>query len=632
MTTSFYNGITGLKSFQNGINIWGDNISNINTPAFKESIPEFATLFSQAVSSSPVSSDIGLGSYFDSSAKNLQKGSLIGTDNPFDIALDNNGWFQVTKEKKGYYTRNGTFTRDKNGFLTGNGAYLTVANANNLQKTANGYTINTSVNTDNLIDTGSFSPISLPNNVTLPAIPTTEIKIKANLDNAQKLLNPKNATKDLYFSALYDKSGNELGMNENQSFAYTLGDKITYKNSLFKKEICINDDKKDGKDLIYDFSVNGKNINATIPDGSTKKDIINILANKLKNSGINYETTDNSIIIESPDNLTIKSNNTLVNSASGVKFTYKDKPSNDYEFNTMQNLADNLKKALNTIYPNASTSVENGKIAIQNNGKNTIISQILPTDNTNKLFIQNLEPLTHSISPDSKLDSFKFGANIKSFGGYIYEKDGSKDTVSFNFAKKEIVADNTIWQAVINTIKNNKTLSTQTQDFTFNKNGFLLSPKSIELKSPPIKINTDLSSFVGTGENISYSYTQNGTSEGSLQQYAIDKNGNIFANFSNGKSVKLATIPVYHFRNDQGLKSIGDSLFKQTDNSNKAFLYENGKYIPGAEIHSHTLESSNVNFAQAMTELIINQKAFSAAAKTVTTSDQMIQKAINMKK
>jgi flagellar hook protein FlgE len=33
-----------------------------------------------------------------------------------------------------------------------------------------------------------------------------------------------------------------------------------------------------------------------------------------------------------------------------------------------------------------------------------------------------------------------------------------------------------------------------------------------------------------------------------------------------------------------------------------------------------------------MTELIITQKAFSAAAKTVTTSDQMIQKAINLKR
>ena len=44
------------------------------------------------------------------------------------------------------------------------------------------------------------------------------------------------------------------------------------------------------------------------------------------------------------------------------------------------------------------------------------------------------------------------------------------------------------------------------------------------------------------------------------------------------------------------------------------------------------LEGSNVKLSQAMTELIITQKAFSSAAKAVTTSDQMIQRAIDMKK
>jgi len=50
------------------------------------------------------------------------------------------------------------------------------------------------------------------------------------------------------------------------------------------------------------------------------------------------------------------------------------------------------------------------------------------------------------------------------------------------------------------------------------------------------------------------------------------------------------------------------------------------------KVLSNTLETSNVDFTQAMTELIINQKAFNAAAKAITTSDQMIQKAINMKR
>ena len=633
MTTSFYNGISGLKSFQNGIDVWGNNIANINTPSFKQTLPEFEDIFSQALSYQPITSDIGLGSCFDANAMDLSEGSIINTDNTFDLALDNKGWFGVKYGNETYYTRNGSFTKDKNGFLVNDkGAYLIVANANNLKPSNEGYIIDSSVNTENLINTGIFSPISLPDNIILPAIATTQIDIKANLDNTQKLIYPKPANKDLYFSALYDKNGNALNMSENQSFAYALGENITYSNSLFQKQICISDDKIDGNDLIYDFSVNGKEIKADIPDGSTKEEIINILTNKLSQAQIQYETTSDSIIIESPDNLIIKSNNASVKNAAGFKFIYKDKPQNPYEFNTMQSLADNLQNALDTLYPDISTSVENGQIII-NNPDNTVYSQFLPTDNTNEAFLNNLEPLSHTITPGISAKSLEFGANIKNVGGYIYESDGSKDDVSLTFAKKEIIADNTIWQAEITVKKNNETISTQSIDFTFNKDGVLLSPKSVKLTNPPVTINTNLTSFTGTHEKISYSFTQNGVSKGYLKSYTIDQNGNIFANFSNEKSIKLATIPVYHFINEQGLENIGDSLFKQTSNSNKAILYDNnGEYIPGANIHSHAIESSNVNFAEAMTELIVNQKAFSAAAKTVTTSDQMIQRAINMKR
>jgi len=633
MTTSFFNGITGLKSFQNGIDIWGNNIANINNPGFKENIPEFETIFSKNLSSNPISSDVGLGSTLSSTTINLEAGSLINTDNTFDIALDKEGWLGVKKGKDIFYTRNGAFTRDKDGFLVNDdGAYLIAANANNLIKTQKGYLINSAINTDDLIKTGTFAPVSLPENIILPAVPTTKVDIKTNLDNSDKLLNPQPATGDLYFSALYDKFGNAIKMTDNQSFAFTSGD-ITYKNKLFQKEICISDDKKDGNDITYDFYVNDKHINIILPDGSKKEDIINALSNELKKNNILYETTPDSIIIESPDNLIIKSNNSLVKNAEGIKFVYKNTPQNDYEFNTLNSLTQNIQKALNNLYPNISASVDNGKIKITNNENHPIDINIISTENSNELFLKNLQILSHSINPDSSIESFTFKSNIKSFGGNIYEANGDKDILSISFSKKNVIGNTSIWKAVFNIIKDNKTIYSQTVDFTFNKEGYLLSPKSVTLNYLPIIVNTNLTSFTGTHENITYSFTQNGTSEGYLKKYEIDEIGNIWANFSNDKSVKIATIPVYHFINDQGLENIGGNLFIETSNSNKAFLYEkDGTYIPGSNIHSQMLESSNVNFSQAMTELIITQKAFSAAAKTVTTSDEMIQKAINLKR
>jgi len=632
MTTSFLNGINGMKSFQSGIDVWGNNIANINTPGFKENIPEFETLFSNSISINPVSSDIGMSSILSSTAINLEEGSLINTENNFDLALGGEGWFQVKEGNNFFYTRDGSFTKDKDGYLVNsNGAYLVVANANNLIQTENGYKIDTTIDTTDLIKTAKFSPISLPDNVILPAVPTTQIDIQANLDDTDLLSNPTPATDDLYFSALYDKNGSALKMIDNQSFNFIIGD-ITYKNNLFQKEICINDDKVDGKDITYNFYVNDKHINVTLPDGSTKEDIINALSQQLDENNILYDKTDNSITIKSPNNLIIKSNNSLVTDSEGIKLTYKSNPTNQYEFNTLNSLATNLQTALSNLYPNTSVSVENGKIVIYKS--NTININISPTNNSNDLFINNLSSLAHSLSSNSSLSSFTFNANKKSFGGNIYEANGDKDTISFNFYKKEINTDSTIWKAEINIFKDNKIVSTQTEDFTFNKNGSLIKPASISLEYLPITINTDLTAIYKTNVNTStYSFTQNGTSKGYLTKYEVDENGNIWANFSNNRSVKVATIPIYHFQNDQGLESIGGNLFRETANSNKAFLYkENGKYIPGSVVKSHMLETSNTNFSQAMTELIITQKAFSAAAKTVTTSDEMIQKAINLKR
>ncbi len=638
MTTSFYNGITGLKSFQNGIDIWGHNISNINTTAYKENIPEFETIFSENLSSNPVSSDVGLGSTLHSTAKNLQMGSLINTDNTFDLALDKEGWFEVKKGDESFYTRNGKFSRDAQGFLVNDeGAYLIVANANNMTQNKNGYVINSSVNTDDLINTGKFSPISLPDNVILPAVATSNIKIKANLNNDDKLITPSKADSTLYFSALYDKDGNFLNMVDGNSIAYTLGDNITYKDGLFQKEICIKDDEKDGKDVNIDFSVNGEEIKLTLPDGSSKEDIINSLADELKNKGILYYKNGDSITIASKNSLLIKSNDDIVKNAAGYLYVYKNKPESENEFNTIDSFAKKIQDALNTIYPGISeVNVEDGKIVIKNlSATTTINSKFERTAENNEAFFNNIFSAGNIIVPGTVAKSYEFTANKKSFGGYIYEANGDKDTISFEFLKKEVNNGNTIWSGNISVIKNNEILSKQSVDFTFNNEGFLLSPKQISLSLPqPITIKTDLSSFRGIDNKVSYSFNQDGVSEGYLKNYEIDQNGNIFANFSNEKSVKLATIPVFHFANDQGLESIGGSLFKETSNSNKAFLYKDqtGGYIAGSTVHSHMIETSNVNMAQAMTELIITQKAFASAAKTVTTSDEMIQRAINLKR
>ncbi|QMS58712.1 flagellar hook protein FlgE [Campylobacter fetus] len=96
----------------------------------------------------------------------------------------------------------------------------------------------------------------------------------------------------------------------------------------------------------------------------------------------------------------------------------------------------------------------------------------------------------------------------------------------------------------------------------------------------------------------------------------------------------VAKVALYHFQNNQGLSKSSENTYQTTANSGQPIFYQdqNGNVVYGAAIKNSTLEMSNVDLGVSLTDLIIMQKAYDASAKSITTSDQMIQKAINMKK
>ena len=131
---------------------------------------------------------------------------------------------------------------------------------------------------------------------------------------------------------------------------------------------------------------------------------------------------------------------------------------------------------------------------------------------------------------------------------------------------------------------------------------------------------------------ISGSSQSDGIEKGELIGYDINQNGQIVATFTNGQQSSVAQVALYHFQNDQGLERISGTLFQESSNSGKPFFFkdQNNNNILGANILNNKLEMSNVKMETGLTELIIYQRAYDANAKSVTTADQMIQKALNM--
>ncbi len=192
-----------------------------------------------------------------------------------------------------------------------------------------------------------------------------------------------------------------------------------------------------------------------------------------------------------------------------------------------------------------------------------------------------------------------------------------------------------------------KIVDSKTGTVSFNANGALINNTIPPLSNGGTTLNLNLgtpldpdiqsSGYDGLmslkNNNFANSVQANGKMEGFLKGYGANKNGEIVAEFTNGESIPIAKVGIYHFQNDEGLSSVGNSLFQESSNSGKPIFYtdENGNYFNNSKIASYNLEQSNVSLSNALTELIVLQKSYDANAKSITTSDQMIQKAINMK-
>ncbi len=191
--------------------------------------------------------------------------------------------------------------------------------------------------------------------------------------------------------------------------------------------------------------------------------------------------------------------------------------------------------------------------------------------------------------------------------------------------------------ATIQSLDGTTVYTTASGEVTFDETGALSSNTltSIDNNGTPIRID------LGSGYDglisidtplVSGSSIADGTIGGDLHGYSISPDGEVIATFTNGKQSSVGKIAVFHFQNEQGLSRISGTRFEESANSGKPYFFKdaNGNNVVGTHIQNYRLESSNYEIAAGLTELIILQRAYDANSKSVTTADQMIQKALNM--
>ncbi|MDQ1245448.1 MAG: flagellar hook protein FlgE [Campylobacterota bacterium] len=244
--------------------------------------------------------------------------------------------------------------------------------------------------------------------------------------------------------------------------------------------------------------------------------------------------------------------------------------------------------------------------------------------------------------------------SVRVISAEAVDSQGNKNNIRLEFSKSNPqVAPGSQWDVTataqtsdLETAYNSQTgettyhpvaiYDTQNGVISFDAGGALLSSTltTIDNNGTPVAINlgTMYEGIVSSSADFSGSSASNGKEGGDLLGYDINKDGQIVATFSNGEQSSIGSVAIFHFANDRGLDRLSGTRFVESSNSGEPLFYKdaNGQNIIGTTLANYRIEGSNVKMEAGLTELIILQRSYDANAKSITTADEMLKKALDM--
>jgi flagellar hook protein FlgE len=166
------------------------------------------------------------------------------------------------------------------------------------------------------------------------------------------------------------------------------------------------------------------------------------------------------------------------------------------------------------------------------------------------------------------------------------------------------------------------------QPLTFGPDGTLTGPASLTVGG----VTVDLSTLTGqAGVDTVKLTATDGNATGVLQAFSIDASGVITGTFSNGLRQALGQVAVSSFVNPAGLEKAGGSLLRAGVATGDPQVGVAGAGGRGT-LAGGALEMSNVDLSSEFTNLIVAQRGFQASSRVITTSDEVLNELVNLKR
>jgi flagellar hook protein FlgE len=162
---------------------------------------------------------------------------------------------------------------------------------------------------------------------------------------------------------------------------------------------------------------------------------------------------------------------------------------------------------------------------------------------------------------------------------------------------------------------------------------------SLDFGSGSQDIVLDLGSYGSTASTTQYAgdtlslndFSQNGVPQGTFKSLAIDEQGYVSVTFDNGNVKTFYQIPIARFNDPTELDRVNGNAFVATPKSGSAILAQAGSSGVG-DFVAAAIEGSNVDIAEEFSKLIVAQRAYSANARLITATDELLQETINIRR
>lgn len=573
--SAMYSSVSGLSAQSNAMAAISDNITNVNTIGFKGSNVQFSSMVTQQVSDRTAAAG-GVQPTVRNTAD--VQGLLSPSSVTTDMAVAGDGFFVVNEAAnpglgdQWGYTRAGSFRVNDEGYLVNTGGWYLQAWPTLPDGTV-GYYDNTGnvVNINqSVIDSTNLQPVNL-NMISGSAAATSEMALKLNLPAGA------NVTDSFQSDALfYDSLGNsqDLGMQWTKTSVNTWDlDLIPSKDAA----------------LVTTKDENGE---VTFARGQ-------LVFEGTYTAGVLTELTGASFAVNGTtytfDNTT-PPGGALPTTTIGIQGAA-----------SWAEIAEEIARVIND--PNGrvhadgnrvyfDTDAANGDIIVNSfNDPNGGLAKYMPTFGVSNTAAAGFTVPQLAAQVDTDGDTIPDAPKpAMVFSGDGTPQNINVDTIEFRWA---------------------------------NGANDMTGPDAISLDLGTPGLADGVTQFAGEFQPISVHH--NGARFGSISGVSIGEDGLVTALFDNGESRAIYKIPLATFVNPNGLESRSGNAWVETDDSGSYTLRTAGGAGTG-KIESNSLEASTVDIGEEFTNMIITQRAYSAAGKIVTTADQMLDELIRLKR